>query len=310
MSNTTCCRVKPRTGCRRGGSALGRLAVIFLLAGCARQAAPVAGPTLAPAPLPSFTVGDSFTFDDGRTEAVVAVSGQQVRWSDEDGFRYTTWRNILLPRTTWAGDGVAGQRQVREKPNALWPLAVGNRASFPAERRVRDPATGKYRTVAEFWSCTVDGTQHVAVKAGAFDTYRIACGLDEADGTVRIRTFYYAPSLGYYVRRDDRVANGPVQRIELASYRTLPPPLPPAARRARAERVQLALETQASGQSFAWSDDASGWSGEVTPLRTYQDDTGRFCRAYVETLLFDGRTFQDEETACRTPRGAWVNRKL
>ena len=75
---------------------------------------------------------------------------------------------------------------------------------------------------------------------------------------------------------------------------------------ARARRAaQNAFETTPSGQTSIWRNPANGHWGTVTPSRTFQDATGRYCRDYKQTVTVDGQEHQGNGTACREPDGAW-----
>ena len=82
---------------------------------------------LSPAPLPSFVPGDAFSFDDGRTERVVAVEGDIVRWSSGPDFTFSTHRDVLQPRLEWQSAAEHGERQLDAAPGAIWPLVTANR---------------------------------------------------------------------------------------------------------------------------------------------------------------------------------------
>ncbi len=66
-----------------------------------------------------------------------------------------------------------------------------------------------------------------------------------------------------------------------------------------------ALERIVSGGSLSWSSDATGASGTITPLRTYQGPDGQWCREYRETTNRGAADRQSFSIACRTPSGLW-----
>lgn len=66
-----------------------------------------------------------------------------------------------------------------------------------------------------------------------------------------------------------------------------------------------ALESAPSGQSVAWRNPDSGNTGAVTPVRTYQDASGQYCREYTQTVTIGGEKHQSYGTACREPDGRW-----
>jgi surface antigen len=73
-----------------------------------------------------------------------------------------------------------------------------------------------------------------------------------------------------------------------------------------AERTsQQALEYNPSGQQSEWRNPDSGNYGYVTPERTYQDNYGRYCREYQQTIYVGGQPQQGYGTACRQPDGSW-----
>ncbi len=65
------------------------------------------------------------------------------------------------------------------------------------------------------------------------------------------------------------------------------------------------LEHKASGEPTRWSNPDSGHHGTITPVRTYQEPTGRYCREYQQTVTVGGQTEQAYGTACRQPDGSW-----
>ncbi len=65
------------------------------------------------------------------------------------------------------------------------------------------------------------------------------------------------------------------------------------------------LEHQTSGATTTWSNPDSGHSGTFTPVRTYREPSGRYCREYQQTVTVGGQTEQAYGTACRQPDGSW-----
>ena len=261
---------------------------------------------LAPASVPAFTLGDSFRFSDGRVERVAAIDESTVRWTTQSDFRFTTARNVLLPRLAWSGGETEGGR-TNLPPDALLPLSVGKHDAFTAERWTRDRATGQMRTVGEAWDCDVPDTEAVQTPAGQLDAFRIVCVLRAQNGEATpaaTRTYLYAPAIGYYVRREDREGENSPVVITLIDYTLAPRDLPPPVARLRGERVQAALQKLPSGDSLAWSD--LGYTGEVRPLRSYRDHARGFCREYTERIAGPLARFRVAATACRSATGRWV----
>ena len=65
------------------------------------------------------------------------------------------------------------------------------------------------------------------------------------------------------------------------------------------------LEHKASGKQTSWSNPDSGHHGTITPVRTYQEPSGQYCREYQQTVTVGGNTEQAYGTACRQPDGSW-----
>ncbi|MFO1059434.1 MAG: RT0821/Lpp0805 family surface protein [Dongiaceae bacterium] len=68
---------------------------------------------------------------------------------------------------------------------------------------------------------------------------------------------------------------------------------------------QQALEYNRSGEPSEWRNPDSGNYGTVTPERTYEDNYGRYCREYQQTIFVGGEPQQAYGTACRQPDGSW-----
>lgn len=68
---------------------------------------------------------------------------------------------------------------------------------------------------------------------------------------------------------------------------------------------QQAFETAPTGHQVAWSNPDSGHMGTVTPVRTYQQASGQYCREYQQTVTIGGKKESSFGTACRQPDGSW-----
>jgi surface antigen len=76
-------------------------------------------------------------------------------------------------------------------------------------------------------------------------------------------------------------------------------------RRIAAQNSQSALESVPSGTTTTWHNPDSGNSGTLTPTRTYQSNSGQYCREYQQTITVGGKQEQSYGTACRQPDGSW-----
>lgn len=68
---------------------------------------------------------------------------------------------------------------------------------------------------------------------------------------------------------------------------------------------QSALETGRSGQAVAWKNPDTGNSGTITPVNSYQNNAGQYCREYNQTVKVGGKTENAYGRACRQPDGSW-----
>lgn len=69
--------------------------------------------------------------------------------------------------------------------------------------------------------------------------------------------------------------------------------------------VGQALEHAPDGQSIAWNAQEGGTQYQVTPVNSYQQTDGRYCREYQTTAVVNGQAQDVYGTACRQPDGAW-----
>lgn len=76
-------------------------------------------------------------------------------------------------------------------------------------------------------------------------------------------------------------------------------------RRRALEAEYRALETAPVGQSVAWSNDRTGFSGEVAAAQAYQVGSQN-CRQYTHRVNAGGQQIEARGTACRDENGAWT----
>ncbi len=69
--------------------------------------------------------------------------------------------------------------------------------------------------------------------------------------------------------------------------------------------VGQALEHAPDGEVIAWNTPETGSAYQVTPVRTYQDTGGRYCREYQAVSVIGNQQQQTYGTACRQPDGSW-----
>lgn len=74
--------------------------------------------------------------------------------------------------------------------------------------------------------------------------------------------------------------------------------------------LNKALEVNLSGNELAWQNPDSNRSARFTPVRTYQDKSGKYCREYRKDVTSTGETETTYGLACRTEEGTWKTRYL
>lgn len=76
--------------------------------------------------------------------------------------------------------------------------------------------------------------------------------------------------------------------------------------REMARRAALqAFEHSRTGDPSAWRNPDSGNSGRITPMRTYREPGGQYCREYEQDIVVGGETEKSYGTACRQVDGSW-----
>jgi surface antigen len=75
--------------------------------------------------------------------------------------------------------------------------------------------------------------------------------------------------------------------------------------RVRNQAVQRSLESVPAGTASSWTNPDGGTSGSVTPVRTFQNSQGAYCREFQQTVTIGGREERSYGTACRQPDGSW-----
>ncbi len=68
---------------------------------------------------------------------------------------------------------------------------------------------------------------------------------------------------------------------------------------------QQAFEYNKTGASSSWKNPDTGASGTITPTKTFQDNSQRYCREYNQTISVGGKVEKGYGKACRQPDGSW-----
>lgn len=70
-------------------------------------------------------------------------------------------------------------------------------------------------------------------------------------------------------------------------------------------KARNSLEYNRTNEPSSWHNPDTGNDYTVTPTRTYQSDSGRYCREYQTDVVVGGRREQAYGTACRQADGSW-----
>jgi hypothetical protein len=187
-----------------------------LLAACAQVETSEPTASLEPAEKVTHPVGTQLVVNDQGERVTwkkVAVTDKGSVWQGSNGCKYTSpGSNPFAPAVTFENCyGNTGTQTIQSKSGSLFPLEVGNQASWEV--------TGQDEQYN--WSttrrCQVSDEVNLTVPAGNYDAYKVVCRDDWST-----RTFYYAPEAeanAAFVRvhedrgkeRDSRLVKAPSQ---------------------------------------------------------------------------------------------------
>ncbi len=289
------------------------VAAVLALSGCStfidrspdiNQASSLA---LPPAPMPSYRVGESFTFSDGQTETVMAVRGDAITWRTNSGVVRVGARNFFIPFKSWQNRQRRSEAATTAPPNMLWPLKTGNKGYFELWQAIEDNDGSNRREYDQKWVCVVKGTEKVTVTAGSFDAYKVSCYRYDAISGFwqQTRAYYYAPSLGHYVLREDTYTSRPSRVRELVSAGFNSTALPQPEQTSLIATLQRTLDATPDGTGVGWRSSNGKISATLTPLRSYTGDKGAFCREYTSAYSYSGRNKTNVRRVCRDEKGVW-----
>ena len=256
------------------GSWAGLGLALVALSGCARLGLSTsAAPKPAAGPMgPHFVVGDTFTYEDTGVpvkEQVTGFAGPRATWQNDRGVTWVQAPDVISPPISWSGDPRLGQgnQQIFGEPGKLVPLESGKTVKFQV--------AGVAEKVPDGWqaenSCTAVTKEAVKVKAGEFQTWRIACQRGEV-----LETIYYVPEImTYALRTRERGKEPPYERKELVAFDLAQSPDRPLPAMAA---LPAAAMTQDSGSAQPAS--AAAPTPAVTPAapRTDAELTSRLAK--------------------------------
>lgn len=272
-----------------------------------------AGPVLAPAAMPRYAVGETFAFDDGRRITVLDVRGPGVTWRRGADSTETVFHGFTITATTWQTRTRRSRASITTRSGNLWPLIVGKVQNFQIAQVIerRDGGTfadgSSRQEFQQNWTCAVEQTVRVKVKAGDFDTFRIGCYRYSADnGDWRqTRLTYFAPSLGMFVWRQEFFVRRAGRRVELLSDGFNSTVLAQADQVSLNRTLQDVLNRNSTGQETRWRDAGGTLQVVLVPLKNYGGEGGVTCREYASTYLLGNRTRKNTRRVCPAANGLW-----
>lgn len=256
---------------------------------------------------PVYEAGDRFYYSNGGSETVLSLDGQRVVWESSDGTRRTAPRNFILPPFAWYGEHGSGSFEAEAAPEILWPLKPGTEARFSISGTMMG-SSARSEDIFELWNCAVRSSTRVAVPAGSFDTIPIVCDVFlQPSGPKRTITWNYAPAVGHYVRRTERLDEKEETAIDLVAVELGGRDWPAAARAGLDWALQHALENESSGRTVQWESSALPGHIEIQALSEVEYAGFNTCRRFAATR-FDAEGMKRiyPGLACRAVDGSWA----
>jgi hypothetical protein len=262
---------------------------------------------LSEAALPNYSVGEYFSYDDGTTTVVTAVSNEQVTWRYNNGATSTGFRNFILPALTWTSANSHSNATSTAPADLLWPLATGNQGQYESHQVISRDDEIESTEISRIWDCKVEGTERVNVPAGTFDTYVIDCKrYSSTNNSWRgTRRYYYAPDLGYYVIREDRLRSRSDRTRKLVNYGFNSTFLPKQEQINLNGKLQNSLSKNPDGIASTWKSKPGDITAMLVPVNSYTGINGTECRDYYSVYSVKGRIRKNVRSVCRQPDGQW-----
>jgi hypothetical protein len=165
-------------------------AVTLFAAACAQVETAPPSQELAPAAKVSHPIGTTLVVEDMGEQVTwekTASTDEGSVWTGSNGCTYTqTNDNTFAPSVKFEGcNGNTGTQTIQSKSGALFPLKVGNSASW------RVSGQGGGNTWNTTRRCEVVETVSLTVPAGTYDAFHVVCR-----DSWNTRTFFYAPDVG------------------------------------------------------------------------------------------------------------------
>jgi peptidoglycan hydrolase-like protein with peptidoglycan-binding domain len=256
------------------------------------RAAPAVLAVEAAAAAGGYEVGERYVFENGITHDVVETRPGQAKWQTSDGEGFTALLPVGLPVLGWEYGSWRGRNVSSRDREASWPPPPGVPVGFDVrseEWNIED-GDGALRQTSELrWSCLNEGPGEIEVPAGRFTVDIIACERWPVPaGDWHKRIWYYAASLGHFIRRDDLDTAG----LQIESL-TLVAALPGGGRAVQKglrDVLRDTLSNRARNDPMVWTGPAGAGRFMIRVTRDFKGADGKRCRAYtVSRAVPEGR---------------------
>jgi peptidoglycan hydrolase-like protein with peptidoglycan-binding domain/surface antigen len=256
---------------------------------------------------PVYEAGDRFYYSDGSAETVLSLEEDRVVWEASDGTRRTAPLNFILPPFAWYGENGSGSAEAEAPTDLLWPLKPGAEARFSISATSMASSSSSEQ-IFELWHCRVRASARITVPAGSFDTIPVLCNVfRQPSGPKRVVAWNYAPAIGHFIRRSEKVAEGTEQVVDLVAVELGGEDWPAAARAGLGWALQHALENEESGKPVEWESSALPGHIEIEALSTVDYAGSDTCRRFAATRFdAEGMKRVYPGIACRSADGAWL----
>ena len=239
-----------------------------------------------------YEVGERYVFTGGITHDVVESRPGQAKWQTSEGESFTAPLPVGLPVLGWEYGSWRGSNESSRDREATWPPPPGVPVGFDVrsqEWNTEDGAGAPRQTSELRWSCVNEGPEAIEVPAGRFTVDVIACERWPVPaGDWHKRIWYYAASLGHFIRRDDLDTAG----LQIESL-TLVAALPGGGRavqRGLRDVLRDTLSNRARNDPAVWTGPAGAGRFVIRVTRDFKGAGGKSCRAYtISRAVPDGR---------------------
>ena len=141
---------------------------------------------------------------------------------NQDGCQWSNFGDHVSPATSWGncggtGEWTSGENRDMKVSGNIWPLTVGNKASY-SYTQVNAYGDVKKKTSRK---CKVDSQVNIETALGSMDTFKIICARRSGDWS-QTRVYYFSPDYGHSVKYVQSSSSDGIERdTELLRVDTL-----------------------------------------------------------------------------------------